>query len=269
MTPPRLTLSPATLRSIVAVLDAQTDGFVALVRLAGLDRGRDFRGAILDGVDFGTDDVGGFDFSGADLTGADLRRAAGLDKIITDSNTRLPDHARRLPPDFDLDEAKRMILAGDAPPKAWRPLITELILLWDGWKKGIRDLSPLSELTSLRSLQLMNTRVNDVSPLSGLTALQRLDLRGTQVIDISPLSGLTALQSLDLADTQVSDVSSLRGLTSLQWLDLSGTRVNDLSAVLHVDFVQVDLGKRFSLELARKTAAPAPPLNRAKSAAIR
>ena len=63
MTPPRLTLPRTTLRRIVAVLDAPTDCFVALARMARLDPALDFRGAILDGVDFGSDDLSGFDFS--------------------------------------------------------------------------------------------------------------------------------------------------------------------------------------------------------------
>jgi hypothetical protein len=56
MTPPqRPILSREMPRHMLAVLDAPDDGFVALVRVAGLDPSRDFRGTILDGVDFGTD----------------------------------------------------------------------------------------------------------------------------------------------------------------------------------------------------------------------
>src|SRR3954453_14777801 len=75
---PGLRLSRADLGTIVAVLDAPTDSFVSLARIAELDPAHDFRGANLRGVDFGTDDLSGFDFSGADLTGADLSRATGL-----------------------------------------------------------------------------------------------------------------------------------------------------------------------------------------------
>src|SRR4051794_32079980 len=75
---PGLRLSRADLGTIVAVIDAQTDSFVILASLAGLDSALDFRGADLRGIAFGTDDLTGFDFSGADLTGADLSRAAGI-----------------------------------------------------------------------------------------------------------------------------------------------------------------------------------------------
>ncbi|HEY1935893.1 MAG TPA: pentapeptide repeat-containing protein [Acetobacteraceae bacterium] len=177
---PRMRLSQVALRRVVTVLDAPTNGFVALVRVAGLDPACDFRGAVLDGVDFGTDDLGNFDFSGADLRGADMTRATGLDQMVTDANTRLPDHASRKPPDFDVDEVHRMILAGKAAPSAWRPFITEL------------DFSPNPFLTS-RSREPFAT-LSDVAPLAGLTALQSLDLMGTKVSDVTPLRTLPGLQ---------------------------------------------------------------------------
>jgi (p)ppGpp synthase/HD superfamily hydrolase len=78
MKPPRLTFPNAVLGRVVAVLDAPTNSFVALARIAGLDPARDFHGADLRGVDFGTDDLSGFRFFGADLRSADLSRTRGL-----------------------------------------------------------------------------------------------------------------------------------------------------------------------------------------------
>ena len=55
----------------------QADGknFANLVKIAKLDPARDFRGADLRGVDFGTSNLRGFDFTGADLSGARLDRS--------------------------------------------------------------------------------------------------------------------------------------------------------------------------------------------------
>jgi internalin A len=47
---------------------------------------------------------------------------------------------------------------------------------------------------------LTNTGVTDLSPLSGLAGLQSLDLTNTGVTDLSPLSGLAGLQSLCLSE---------------------------------------------------------------------
>jgi hypothetical protein len=226
MTPPlHPILSREILRKMLAVLDAPDDGFVALVRVAGLDSSRDFRGAILDGVDFGTDDLTGFDFSGADLSRAILTRAAGLAKIVTDENTRLPDHRRRPPPDFDLAKVRDMVLAGRPPPRAWGPFIVRQSFT----DEPLIELSPLARLAALRKLDLSWTLVRNLSPLSGLTAPESLDLSGTPVVELSPLSSLSALQNLNLLGTQVTDLSPLSKLRSLNSLILSGTRVSDLS----------------------------------------
>ncbi len=108
------------------------------------------------------------------------------------------DHQRRkgpgggptpLPKDFDLDEARRLILEGKAPPRSWWPLIHDL--------------------------DFLGTKLHRLEPLVGLSNLQRLDLRGTKVSDVSALAGLSHLETLDLRDTSVTDVSSLAHLKQL------------------------------------------------------
>ena len=97
------------------------------------------------------------------------------------------------------------------------------------------DISALSGLTALTSINLYNTQVSgDISALSGLTALTTIGLSNTQVTgDISALSGLTALTSIDLYNTQVSgDISALSGLTALTSISFDNTQVSgDISAL--------------------------------------
>jgi hypothetical protein len=159
----------------------------------------------------------------------DLRHAL---LALTKEGRRLdaaPPPALSAPPDppvpQDVEHAAReLILAGRAPPAAWRPSIRKL----DFARTRLGSLNLLSGLTDLQSLYLRDTPVSDVEPLSGLTALQHLDLTGTPVSDVGPLSGLTDLQSLNLNETRVSDVGPLSGLTALQSLNLTGTRVSDV-----------------------------------------
>ena len=90
------------------------------------------------------------------------------------------------------------------------------------------DISALSGLTALTSIDLYNTQVSgDISALSGLTALTSISFDNTQVSgDISALSGLTALTSIGLAGTQVSgDISALQNLTALTVIRLYNTNV--------------------------------------------
>jgi Leucine-rich repeat (LRR) protein len=133
----------------------------------------------------------------------------------------------------------------------------------------VTDLSPLSGLTELRSLNLINcAHVTDLSPLANLTKLARLELSGTKPDslartlaggiegrrsanrcgtrhpesagrglyerikpgDLSPLGHLTNLRFLGSYCGKETGVSYLRNLTNLEELDLYDSRyLRDLS----------------------------------------
>ena len=102
----------------------------------------------------------------------------------------------------------------------------------------VSDLSPLSGIQSLQTLICNSTPVSDLSPLSGLQSLQTLDCNSTPVSDLSPLSGLQSLQTLNCDSTEVSDLSPLSGLQSLQTLDCNSTPVSDLSPLSGLQSLQ-------------------------------
>jgi len=135
-----------------------------------------------------------------------------------------PGARREPPPEFDFHAVKLMILAGQAPPAAWVPFITELN--FDG--EALRDLEQLRGLVGLQSLSLANTQIHDLKPLRGLTELQSLSINNTPVSDLDPLRGLAGLQFLWLNNTKVRDLTPLRALLGLSWLSLDGTEVSDL-----------------------------------------
>ena len=92
----------------------------------------------------------------------------------------------------------------------------------------VKDLTPLANLTKLESLSLSSTPVQNVKPLAGLTKLEGLYLDGTQVSDVSPLKELTNLEELSLYSTPVSDAKPLAGMTELSSLSLQNTQVSDV-----------------------------------------
>jgi Leucine-rich repeat (LRR) protein len=94
---------------------------------------------------------------------------------------------------------------------------------------GITDLSPLLELPGLTSLNLSGTPVWDLQPLARLTELRWLSLRMTNVIDLSPLAHLKHLRFLALEGIQCADLRPLAGLTQLTTLLLSGSGISDLT----------------------------------------
>ena len=93
----------------------------------------------------------------------------------------------------------------------------------------ISDLSPLSGLNNLISLDLDRNSISDVSVLSGMSDLGFLRLEGNLIEDLSPLSGLTSLRTLDLDINSITDISPLSDLTSLTRLDLDRNTISDLT----------------------------------------
>jgi Leucine Rich repeats (2 copies) len=148
-----------------------------------------------------------------------------LVKMVRRSDAQLGKPAPPPPlPDDYREQAKAMILAGEAPPAHWVPHIDALNFAGE----RLADSTPLATLTALKSLDLPTTRVSDITPLAALTALKVLNLWDTQVSDITPLAALTTLKSLDLNITQVSDITPLAALTALETLYLGDTQVNDI-----------------------------------------
>jgi hypothetical protein len=117
------------------------------------------------------------------------------------------------------------------PLKLWvvREILHRGEKLPDAIASQVSDLSPLSELTGLRTLDLRGTAVDDLAALSGLSGLQELNLTGTRAANLAPLSGLSGLQRLYLGYTAVADLAPLSVLRGLQQLHCSGTRVTNLA----------------------------------------
>ena len=88
--------------------------------------------------------------------------------------------------------------------------------------KDVTDLSPLAGMKSLQWLGLANTQVSDLKPLAELTTLKGIILSNTQVTDLTPLAGLPALERLTLEETGVTDLTPLAGLMALENLFVRG-----------------------------------------------
>ena len=105
----------------------------------------------------------------------------------------------------------------------------------------IIDVSPLSRLTNLTSLNLYNNSIIDVSPLSRLTNLTSLNLSYNSIVDVPALAALTNLTYLDLSGNVFSEVS-LSGLTNLTELDLSyNTLLSEVSLSGLTNLTELDL----------------------------
>ena len=87
------------------------------------------------------------------------------------------------------------------------------------------DLTDLSQMSSLKFLDLRDNPITDLSPIAGLTELEEFAVTCDQIGDLSPLSGLVNLEILRLAGDEsgvgkFTDLTPLRGLTNLRTLHL-------------------------------------------------
>ena len=106
-------------------------------------------------------------------------------------------------------------------------------------KNPISNFYKLAELRTLESLSLWNVGIGDISPITELTNLTYLSLWDNNIADINPLSSLTNLSYLDLEENGIEDVSALAGLTNLGYLFLSGNNISDISLLANLRNLEV------------------------------
>lgn len=102
----------------------------------------------------------------------------------------------------------------------------------------ITNVSALARLTNLESLGLMYNQISDIRCLAGLTKLQQLYLSSNTIVDISPLANMNLLQQLGLAYNEIRNISVLAHLTDLTVLDLGGNRIDNINALSNLTNLQ-------------------------------
>ena len=98
---------------------------------------------------------------------------------------------------------------------------------------GLRDLSPLSQLTRLQELYLPHNRIDNLDLLVGLTALRWLVLRDNAVSGLEPLRHLRQLSAAELDYNVIDDVSPLAALPDLRRLIVNNNLISDISPLRH------------------------------------
>jgi len=99
-------------------------------------------------------------------------------------------------------------------------------------RTGLGDLQLVASC-SLDSLDVSgNPGLSSLDPLRGMTTLRELDLSDTKVTDLEPLAGLK-LENLSLRNTPVDQISCLPSMP-LQVLDLRGCTIHDLDKLTKV-----------------------------------
>ena len=102
-------------------------------------------------------------------------------------------------------------------------------------RNNVSDISALSGLKNLRILNLsVNRNISDISALSEATKLRNLNLSGNKVADISAVSGMAELKTLGLNNNKVADIAPAAGLANLATLNIRRNALNEASMGTHV-----------------------------------
>lgn len=99
------------------------------------------------------------------------------------------------------------------------------------------QLSYLSNLTNLVSLQIRNTSVSadDLKLIGSLPNLQNLTLSGCGLSTASGLESATSLVYLDLSQNTIRDLTPIQSITGLQTLIMHHNALNDLAALSNLE----------------------------------
>ncbi|ALC85227.1 hypothetical protein AM499_04890 [Bacillus sp. FJAT-22090] len=91
------------------------------------------------------------------------------------------------------------------------------------------DLTPLSEIKSLESLQLTGTYANDFSPLGALPNLRELAINSTNNQPLLTISLVKNLQKLHLSGKQVTSLTGIERMQQLKALAINDVSIPDYS----------------------------------------
>ena len=106
---------------------------------------------------------------------------------------------------------------------------------------GISDLSPISGLTQLESLNIggIGNHVSDLSPIANLTNIKHLHLGGNPITDLSPIANFTQLETFGFDDNvPLTDISVLADMENLIRVGMWGPRFRDMSPLVNLPNIE-------------------------------
>ena len=125
-------------------------------------------------------------------------------------------------------------------PLAALKQLESLRLAWGSRK--ISDLTPLSGLKRLHTLNLEGQSITSIEPLSELTNLEYLELRYNQIEDVSPIFKLGKIRSLNLDDNQLKQLPDISRLSALELLSVTRNQISELPNMTSSGLRHLNLG---------------------------
>lgn len=105
--------------------------------------------------------------------------------------------------------------------------ITTTRLVLDGLSLGDSALAEVVQLYAIDSLSMADNMLRDISRLSSLGGLVTLNLSGNEIMDLRPLAYLPSLRTLYLDNNPIRDFSPLYAMSNLKSLSIKGIEITE------------------------------------------
>lgn len=119
----------------------------------------------------------------------------------------------------------------------------------------LRELSPIARLENLEELTIFSDVLSDISVLGELKGLRKLEIYGAAYIDLEALENLTnSMQRLRVQAGYIANIDSLTLLVNLKHLELRADNIKDIRPLRYLKRVRyLEVSKNFwtSLQIKR------------------
>ena len=161
-----------------------------------------------------------------------------LQSILELSVIGIPSEDASLPIDFIDDQAYQdgeMLTRGEIQTLTDLSLMEGLNTLVLAYQQ-IDNLSSIKEL-NLTSLTIIGNYVSDLTPLTDMQTLRNLNISYNPVADLSPLKALQRLETLQIEQCNVTDISALESIFSLTHVNAAYISCSDYSSLFELPFL--------------------------------
>ncbi|MFA2767854.1 leucine-rich repeat domain-containing protein, partial [Bacillus pacificus] len=107
------------------------------------------------------------------------------------------------------------------------------------FESNVKDISPISNLKKLKSLNVNRSQVENIEPIAQLEKLQFLYLRDNKIKNLKPLSQLKKVKELDVIGNEVTDIKPLFTMPSLEKLYIANNKISDVTGIEQLNKVKV------------------------------
>ena len=158
-----------------------------------------------------------------------LKKNKRLSKVYCDNsgigNAEASDFTQDNPYTLVIYDSEALRNWWDTLPIYWKAVFSKQVQI-----ESQPTTEELHKIINMQELDLSgNSFLQNLTPVTRLTNLKSLNISQTEINFIQPLQSLANLESLNLADTYINSIEALHGMTNLKYLNINNTPISDLT----------------------------------------